>query len=94
MARKFRKISVSLPITLVDDLDVISAAFRVTRSALLTQIMTEAAVSLRSISEQHILPMLDAEGDSKESVRAIESTLDRLALELEQVRNATSGIKH
>jgi len=94
MAAKFKKISVSLPISLVEDLDVIAKAFRVTRSALLTQLMSEAVSDLRRVTEQHILPLLGGGGDEKESVRAIEATLDRLAAEIHQVRNAPRGTKH
>lgn len=95
MAATTRKITVSLPISLVSDLDFISRSFRVTRSALITQLLDEAANNLRQICEQHILPLEDGSGNKKETVRAIGETLDRLASEIKSARGAyAKSTKH
>ena len=95
MAAKFRKISISLPIAMVDDLDVISKAFRVTRSALLTQLLTEATEGLKQVCDQHVLPLGAVGGDSAETQRAITETLDRLENELKRARGTyAKSTKH
>lgn len=86
MAAKFKKISVSLPIDLIDDLDLVSSAFRVTRSALLTQLLVESVHGLKSIAEQHVLPFGDIDDDQTQ--RAVASTLDRLATQISTARTA------
>jgi len=91
MGAKTRRVTCTLPKTLVEDLDVIAKAFRCTRSALLTQIMTEAAHDLRGIVENHVIPLQLGEGNAVESVRAIEDTLDRVSNEIEMLRNANVG---
>lgn len=95
MAVKFKKISVSLPISLVDDLDFVSKSFRCTRSALLTQLLDEAATGLKQICEQHVLPLEESGGDSVETRNAIAATLDRLAGQIESARSAyAKSTKH
>lgn len=95
MAANAVKISCSLPRRIVEDLDVIASAFRVTRSALLTQLLDEAVEGLRQICEQHILPLADSKGNKKETERAIVETLDRLAIQIEQARGSyAKSTKH
>jgi len=95
MAATTQKISVSLPKRIVADLDIISKSFRVTRSALLTQLLDDATDGLRQICEQHILPLEDGSGNKKETVRAIGETLERLAVEIESARGAyAKSTKH
>ena len=95
MAANAVKISCSLPRRIVEDLDVISSAFRVTRSALLTQLLDEAVEGLRQICEQHILPLDDSNGNRKETQRAIVETLDRLAIQIDQARGSyAKSTKH
>lgn len=94
MTKKTKRVTSSLPIALVDDLDFIADAFRVTRSALITQFLTEGAAELRRITEQHVLPLVDGGGDKKETVRAIGETLDRLSSEIDVLRKASDGIRH
>lgn len=95
MAVKFKKISVSLPITMVEDLDFVSRSFRCTRSALLTQLLDEATTGLKQICEQHVLPLENSGGDSVETRNAIVATLDRLATEIESARIAyAKSTKH
>lgn len=88
MAAKFRKISCSLPITMVEDLDLIARSFRCTRSALLTQLLDEAVGNLRQICEQHVLPLEDSGGNKAETERAIMQTLERLAVQISEARSA------
>lgn len=95
MAANFKKISISLPKAMVDDLDFISKSFRCSRSALLTQLLDEATVGLRHICEQHVLPLAESGGNVPETERAIAATLDRLADELELARSAyAKSTKH
>lgn len=95
MAANAIKISVSLPRDMVADLDFISKSFRVTRSALLTQLLDEASKGLRQICEQHVLPLENPEGNKKQTERAISETLDRLATQIEQARGAyAKSTKH
>ena len=95
MAANAIKISCSLPRRIVADLDVIAAAFRVTRSALLTQLLDEAVDGLRQICGQHILPLDDSSGNKKQTERAIVETLDRLAIQIEQARGSyAKSTKH
>lgn len=95
MAANAIKISCSLPRRIVEDLDIISTAFCVTRSALMTQLLDEAVGGLRQICEQHVLPLGDERGDKKQTERAIVETLDRLALQIEQTRGAyVKSTKH
>lgn len=95
MAANFKKISISLPKSMVDDLDFISKSFRCTRSALLTQLLDEATTGLKQICEQHVLPLEDGSGDAEKTQRAITATLDRLATELGSARSAyAKSTKH
>ena len=95
MAANAIKISVSLPRDMVADLDFISKSFRVTRSALLTQLLDEASKGLKQICEQHVLPLEDPNGNKKQTERAIAETLDRLATQIEQARGAyAKSTKH
>ena len=95
MAANFKKISISLPKSMVEDLDFISRSFRCTRSALLTQLLDEATTGLKQICEQHVLPLEGGDVDSKETQRAIAATLDRLATELQSARSAyAKSTKH
>lgn len=95
MAANAMKISVSLPRDMVSDLDFISKSFRVTRSALLTQLLDEASKGLRQICEQHVLPLEHPDGNKKQTERAIVETLDRLALQIKQARGAyAKSTKH
>lgn len=68
------KISVSLPSTLVDDLDYLAGRTGVSRSALIGQLLSEAASEVRKILE--LVPpnptpaeMLRMRGASEESIR-------------------------
>ena len=95
MAANAVKISISLPRNMVEDLDVISRAFRVSRSALLTQLLDEATTGLRQICEQHVLPLDSPDGNKKQTERAIAETLDRLAIQIEQARGTyAKSTKH
>ena len=95
MAANAIKISVSLPRDMVADLDFISKSFRVTRSALLTQLLDEASKGLKQICEQHVLPLEHPDGNKKQTERAIAETLDRLATQIEQARGAyAKSTKH
>ena len=93
MAAKFKKVSISLPGDMVDDLDIISQSFRVTRSALVTQLLIEATAGLKRICEQHILPIDDSASDTVETQRAITATLDRLAGEIETARKSNAKLR-
>jgi len=88
MARTTLRMSASLPKEMVEDLDFIAKSFRVSRSALLTQLLDEAVVGLKHICEQHVLPLDDSRGNKKETERAIQKTLDRLANEIASARSA------
>lgn len=93
MAVKYKKLSISLPIEMVSDLDMISDSFRVTRSALVTQLLIESTAGLRSICEQHVLPLAGSGSDVAETQRAITATLDRLAGELESARASNAKLR-
>lgn len=95
MATTIRRLTISLPERIADDLDVISKSFRVSRSALLTQLLDEATDGLRQICEQHVLPLENPEGNRKQTERAIAETLDRLATQIEQARGSyAKSTKH
>lgn len=95
MATNVRRITISLPERIADDLDLISKSFRVSRSALLTQLLDEATDGLRQICEQHVLPLDHPDGNKKQTERAIAETLDRLATQIEQARGAyVKSTKH
>lgn len=95
MATNVRRITISLPERIADDLDLISKSFRVSRSALLTQLLDEATDGLRQICEQHVLPLDRPDGNKKQTERAIAETLDRLATQIEQARGAyAKSTKH
>ena len=95
MAANAIKISISLPRRIVEDLDIVSKSFRVSRSALLTQLLDEATTGLRQICEQHVLPLENPDGNKKQTERAIAETLDRLSVQIEQARGAyAKSTKH
>lgn len=95
MSSKISRITCSLPTSMVEDIDLIARSFRVTRSALLSQLLSEATAGLRYICEQHVLPLSESTGNRRETERAISETLDRLAVELEVARGSyAKSTKH
>lgn len=85
MASNTRKISVSLPAGVVDDLDFVSSNIGITRSALLTGLLGDASSAMASAIRAG-----DAEFDAgarEEKVkRAVSSNLDTLNSRIEDLR--------
>lgn len=76
-----KRVTISLPTRIADDLDYISARLGISRSAFLAQLLTEANLSaLRSLVST--LPESPSEGDARrfrgESRQFVKSRMDQL----------------
>ena len=85
MASNTRKISVSLPSDVVDNLDYVSENMGVTRSALLTGLLNEASSAMADAIRAGDAE-LDTVGKAEKVKRAVSSNLDALNSRIEDLR--------
>ena len=85
MASNTRKISISLPSDVVDNLDYVSKNMGVTRSALLTGLLNEASSAMANAIRAGDAA-LGTDGKAEKVKRAVSSNLDALNSRIEDLR--------